>query len=83
MVVGQGSIDGANAGGSSEFDGTVIVAKTRDLSGNLLSSFGVPSIDWTNGGGRGFFYDSCWLKTMVPSVPYKTLSFREKEQAQP
>jgi hypothetical protein len=83
LVVGQGSMDGTNAGGSSEFDGTVIVAKTRDSSGNLLPNFGVPSINWANGGGNGFFYDSCWLKTMVPSVPYKTLSFREKDLSQP
>jgi PilX N-terminal len=83
LVVGQGSVDGTNAGGSGEFDGTMIVAKTRDSSGNLLPNFGVASVNWANGGGNGFYYDSCWLKTMVPSVPYKTLSFREKELNQP
>lgn len=78
LVIGQGNIDGNNANGGSEFDGAIIVAKTRDSSGNLLFNFGPPSIDWTNGGGRGIYYDSCWLKTMVPGIPYTTLSFREK-----
>jgi hypothetical protein len=45
LVVGQGTMD-FSGGGNGEIQGGIFVAKTRDVSGNLLSSLGSPRIDW-------------------------------------
>jgi hypothetical protein len=45
LVVAQGTID-FSSGGNGETQGGIFVAKTRDVSGNLLSSLGSPRIDW-------------------------------------
>src|SRR5713226_2211635 len=44
LVVGQGSVVGSNAG-TNEFDGAVLVANTRDNTGNLLAAFGQAELD--------------------------------------
>jgi hypothetical protein len=78
LVIGQGSVTGNSVSGN-EIDGTMIVAQTRDGSGNLLNSLGTPMVNW--GSGRGsFFYDSCWIGNAANGFPYKVLSFREIPQ---
>jgi hypothetical protein len=79
LVIGQGDLDGA---GHNEVDGAIVVAKTRDASNALLGTLGQPVVDWSNGHGPGFFYDSCWINNAMAAFPYKVLSFREIPQLQ-
>lgn len=76
LVVGQGNMQ-ENGGGSNEFDGAVLVAKTLDGAGNPLAALGTPVVNWNGGGGNGVFYDSCWVNNATAGVTYKVLSFRE------
>jgi hypothetical protein len=81
LVIGQGDLDGTGTVRGNEIDGTLIVADTRDGSGNVVNSFGTAAVNWTGGHG-GFFYDSCWINNAMASFPYKVLSFREIAQTQ-
>lgn len=76
LVIGQGSML-ENGGGSNEFDGAVLVAKTLDGAGNPLAALGTPVLNWNGGGGNGVYYDSCWINNASSGVTYKVLSFRE------
>jgi hypothetical protein len=84
LVIGQGNFI-STRGGSGGIDGAVFIAKTRDASGNLLSSLGAASFSQTSSGSaKGINYNSCWLNG-TPAAPgaltypltYKVLSFRE------
>ncbi len=78
LVVGDGTTTFlGNGGGSGEFDGTVFVANTRNLSGVQLGSFGAVNFDITGGGGNGIYFNSCWIKQAQRPPTYKVLSFRE------
>jgi len=82
MVIGQGTVTGSK-GGSGEFDGAFIVAKTRDASGNLLPDpdLGTASIIFAPGmGGVGIRYSSCWIQKAMPTGNYRILSFHEISQ---
>ena len=81
LVIGQGIVNGDSVFGN-EIDGAVVVAKTRDTSGNLLATLGTPHVDWSRGRGNGFYYDSCWINGAISSFPYQVLSFRELSQLQ-
>jgi hypothetical protein len=76
LVIGQGNIQ-QNGGGNNEFDGAVLVAKTLNSSGQLLTTLGTPLLNWNGGGGNGVFYDSCWVNNATSGLTYKVLSFRE------
>jgi Tfp pilus assembly protein PilX len=79
LVIGQGyALE--NGGGSNEFDGAFFIAKTRDSSGNELSSLGTPTLNWNGGGNNGIWYDSCWINNAGQTALYKVLSFREIPQ---
>ncbi len=82
LVIGQGNLNG-NQSESNEFDGAILVAKTRDPQGNLLSSLGTPSVDWSGGTGNGMYYDSCWINNAATASSYQVLSFREIPQSTP
>jgi len=82
LVIGQGNLNG-NQSESNEFDGAILVAKTRDPQGNLLSSLGTPSVDWSGGTGNGMYYDSCWINNAAAASSYQVLSFREIPQLTP
>jgi len=63
LVIGQGTFV-STRGGLNGFDGAVFMAKTRDASGNLLSSLGATSFSQTGSSGnfgRGINYNSCWI----------------------
>ena len=78
LVVGQGTTTfNGSGGGSNEFDGAILVATTRDASGNLLSALGTSSFDISGGGGNGVYYNSCWINNAQSPPTYKMLSFRE------
>ena len=80
LVIGQGKIV-ENGGGTNEFDGAVLVAKTRDTTGaELTTGTGTPTVLWNGGGGNGVYYDSCWINNAQTSVVYQVLSFREISQ---
>jgi hypothetical protein len=81
MVVGQGQFNSAK-NGSGQIDGAVLVAKTRDASGNLLPNLGAASFVQT-GGGYGIYYSTCWLNAVAgPQRPpkYQVLSYHELSQ---
>jgi len=80
MVVGKGTVTGSR-GGSGEFDGAFLLAKTLDGSGNTLSNFGTASMLFSsNMGGNGIRYSSCWIQASQPLASIKILSFHEISQ---
>lgn len=81
MVLGQGTITGSKMG-SGKFDGAIVVAQSRDSSGNVLANFGPSSVNFnSNMGGNGVQFDSCAIQSAFsPPITYKVLSFRELSQ---
>jgi hypothetical protein len=79
LVIGQGYAQ-EQGGGSGEFDGAFFIAKTRDATGNELTTLGTPTLNWNGGGGNGIYYDSCWINNAGQTALYKVLSFREIPQ---
>jgi hypothetical protein len=75
LVIGKGNLV-FSGGGSGTINGSVLVAKTKDSSGNELTDLGVPTMDWSGGGGNGIYYDHCYsdgLLNMIPmTVPVST-----------
>jgi Tfp pilus assembly protein PilX len=69
LVIGQG-ISNNSGGGNGQIIGTMLVAKTRDTSNNLLTTLGSPTLSWNGGGGNGITYDHCWADNMLANVPY-------------
>jgi hypothetical protein len=84
MVVGQGQVIGWK-GGSGEFDGAMLVARTRDNTGILIpgSALGDSYVDFNHSasmGGNGIRYSNCWIQKSLPTTGYKILSFHEITQ---
>jgi hypothetical protein len=84
LVVGQGTVTGSKSG-SGEIDGAVLVARTHDTSGNLLSgsflSYGYVNFNAGGSmGGTGIRYSNCWIQKSQPTAAYKILSFHEITQ---
>ncbi|PYS42471.1 MAG: hypothetical protein DMG14_03850 [Acidobacteria bacterium] len=89
LVIGDGILDFGGGGGGTII-GTVLVAKiwpdpAHHADADLLSSNGVPTINWNGGGGNSILYDHCWATNMMSKIPIdspislrplKTLSFR-------
>lgn len=82
LVVGQGVFDGSQHGNGGQINGTILVANTRDNSGNLLASLGPASFNLT-GGGNGIRYNSQAVTTTEALTTYQILSFREITQTTP
>jgi hypothetical protein len=76
LVVGQGKMV-VSGGGNNEYDGAVLLAKTRDSNGKLLKSLGSTYLDWSGGGGNGVYYSSGCIGASQNSLSYRVLSFRE------
>jgi Tfp pilus assembly protein PilX len=76
LVIGQGVFQG-NGGGNGEFDGTVLVANTRDSSGNVLPTLGNPFVNWSGGGGNGIYYNQCAINDITGALGFQTLASRE------
>ncbi|HKW87859.1 MAG TPA: pilus assembly PilX N-terminal domain-containing protein [Candidatus Acidoferrales bacterium] len=79
LVVGQGSTTFlGNGGGNGQFDGGILVATTKDSSGNTLSNFGNVNFDISGGGGNGIYYNSCWIQNSTNNLKkFQDLAFRE------
>ena len=73
MVIGQGDIEFGGGGGGT-INGSVIIAKTRDSSGNQLADLGTPTMNWSGGGGNGIYYDHCWTDGLLDSLPLHYLA---------
>jgi hypothetical protein len=76
LVIGQGTVTG-NGNGGNEFDGAILVAKTRDAAGTELATVGQATFNITAGGGSGINYNSCWINSAQTVLNYKALSYRE------
>jgi hypothetical protein len=76
LVIGQGTAIGSGGGGN-EFDGAILVAKTRDAAGTELAALGQATFSITGGGGSGINYNSCWINSAQTALNYKVLSYRE------
>ena len=76
FVIGQGHLIG-NGGGNGQFTGSVWLAKTKDNSGNLLSTLGEPIYDWNGGGGNGITFDGSWYSKLGFAFKYRVLAQRE------
>jgi len=86
LVIGQGNLIWSDRGsGSGGINGAVLIAQTRDASGNLLATLGPASFSGIGGSGRryraqgGIVYNSCLVNSAGAQAPltYKILSFRE------
>ena len=81
LVIGQGTMNNPDDDGWRAINGAVLVAKTRDASGNLLANLGVASVQFDAGmQGYGIQYSSCWIRAATPAGDYKVLSFHEIAQ---
>jgi Tfp pilus assembly protein PilX len=79
LVVGQGVME-VNGGGNNQYDGAVLLAKTKDASGNLLPSVGPTLLDWAGGGGNGVSYSTGCINNAQNNTSYRVLSFREIQE---
>jgi hypothetical protein len=82
LVIGRGVFDGSQHGSTGQINGAVLVANTRDSSGNLLTSLGATSFKLT-GGGQGIHYNSQLVNSAEGLMTYQVLSFREIQQTGP
>jgi hypothetical protein len=80
LVIGQGNLI-ANQMGNGQINGAILVAKTRDSSGNLLPdpNLGSAYVDYT-GGGLGIYYSSCWINAVKAPGSFKILSYHQISQ---
>jgi hypothetical protein len=81
LVIGKGQFVSTHTG-TGQINGVLLIAQTRDLSGNLLSTLGPASFSQT-GGGNGIHYSSKWVGATQALAPYQVLSFREIAQTTP
>ncbi len=82
LVIGQGIVKGSHLQ-YKQINGAMLVANTRDTSGNLLPdpNLGGASVTFDdNMQGNGIRYSSCWIQTAQPKASYKILSFHEIAQ---
>jgi len=87
LVVGQGKFV-STKGGTGRFNGAVLVAQTRDASGKLLPDPNLGTPSFTQTGGGGINYSSCWINqvlgtnrgTIAGPLKFRMLSFREIPQ---
>lgn len=76
FVIGTGKLQG-NGGGNGQYTGAIWIAKTKDNSGNLLSTPGEAIYDWNGGGGNGIIYDGSWYAKLALAFGYRVVAQRE------
>jgi len=89
LVIGQGVLLNSKSG-AGEIVGAVMVAKTRDSSGSLItgSYLGASAVNYNSNsasspsdlGGQGIYYSNCWIQRAQPTAGNKILSFHEISQ---
>jgi hypothetical protein len=75
LVIGQGVVEETGSANTGEIDGAVFVA--RVVSGAGGTGLGPSSYTAANPGGKGIYYNSCWIAKAQRPISYKILSFRE------
>jgi len=82
LVIGQGKVVSNHlTSDNGEIDGAILVAKTRDSSGNLLPALGPASFTSDlNGGGLGIYYNSCLIKAAQKPLTFQVLSYHQLSQ---
>jgi hypothetical protein len=76
VAIGEGTIN-FSGGGSGTINGGVYLARTRDDSGNLLTSLGSPAFHWNGGGGNGIHYNSCYVSNGAQAQAFRIITYRE------
>jgi len=76
LAIGKGVFQ-ANGGGNGEYDGSILVAHTRDANGNVLPNLADPVVNWSGGGGNGVYYNSCAIQSAQQSLGLIRMSQRE------
>jgi hypothetical protein len=78
LVVGKGDFVSTKSG-TNQLNGAMLIAKTVDISGNPLATFGPSSFSQTKGtpSGYGIYYSTCNVQAAQQPSTYKVLSFRE------
>jgi len=79
LVVGTGNME-VSGGGNNSYEGSVLLANTRNPDGTIRSTLGPTVLNWAGGGGNGVHYDSCHVNNSQNNVSYRVLSFREIAQ---
>jgi len=79
LVIGQGAVNEVGSADGGEFDGAVFVANTNGGGGGGGGGISLGDAAYTvnNPGGKGIYYDSCWIAQALKPVSYKILSFHE------
>jgi hypothetical protein len=72
LVIGQGVVEETGSLDGGEFDGAFFVANTGN--GTTL---GPASYTVANPGGKGIYYNSCWVIKAQKPIKYAVLSFHE------
>jgi hypothetical protein len=75
LVIGQGVVEETGSANTGEIDGAVFVAKVSVTPGGV--ALGASSYTAANPGGKGIYYNSCWIAKAQKPISYKILSFRE------
>ena len=77
LVIGKGIVTGCG-GGSNLYTGAMLVAQTLNpISGQLLTSVGVPTFNWSGGGGNGIYYSSGCINEASYLADYQIVASRE------
>jgi Tfp pilus assembly protein PilX len=81
LVIGKGTFVGSG-NGTGVIDGAMLVAQTRDpVTGNPLPdpNLGASSVVFLSGsdGGKGIYYNTCWIQMAQSPTTFARLSFRE------
>jgi hypothetical protein len=79
LVIGQGVVTNTSNNAGGIFNGAMLVAQTRDTSGNPLSILG-PARFMNTGRGNGISYNCTWISNAQAPLTYKVLSFHEIPQ---
>jgi|SRR5277367_748406 len=84
LVIGQGSVNTISGGSGGAFNGAMLIAQTRDTSGNPLPGPNPGPATFndtaTSSVGRGYFYNCGWIQSSEAPLTYKVLSFHEIQQ---
>jgi hypothetical protein len=84
LVIGQGTVTAFESGPGGTFNGAMLIAQTRDLSGNLLAGPNPGPATFNDtvfpNVGRGIMYNCGWIQQAQAPLTYKVLSFHEIRQ---
>lgn len=77
LVIGKGIVTGCG-GGNNQYTGAMLVAQTLNPStGALLSSVGVPTFNWSGGGGNGIYYSLGCINQASYLADFQIVASRE------